>query len=236
MKNLVIQVNIPTPNNEKHNVKKMFHYDKTMYDMSIQSCKQYSSRVGAEYELITQMSVYDHPAYERLQIFDNPKYAQYDNILYVDCDFFFHNQTPNIFEWTQQRDETFFATPNTLNNYNYFNSGFFLIKQELRTRLKNVVPELYKVKRKTIFKDQDILNAAVPSNEWCRISRDWNGVMSIYKPKFALHYVGMKKDQFDPKLHVKIMQEKELLCSRMTQQEKELLYIQNKPINTTSLF
>lgn len=236
MKNLIIQVNIPTPNNKNHSVKKMFYYDKTMYDMSIQSCKDYSNRIGAHYELITKKSIYDHPALERFQIFDNPKYKEYDNILYVDCDYFFHNETPNIFEWTDKRVETFFATPNTLKDYNYFNSGFFLIKKDLLIRLRDVITELYKVTSKTSYLDQDILNHAVPQSEWCRISRDWNGVMSIYKPKFGLHYVGMKKDQFDAKKHIEIMKEKERVCSRLSSAEKEAMYIQKRPTITHELF
>jgi len=236
MKNLIIQVNIPSPNNNAENVKKMFHYNRMMYEMSIESVKDYSKRIGVDYELITEMSIYSHPAYERFQIFDNQKYDVYDNILYVDCDFFFHRQTPNFFEWAQQHQETFFATPDTLKNYNYFNSGFFMIKKGLRQRVKGLIIERYRSDRETLVKDQDILNRIIPSSEWCRISRDWNGVMSIYKPKFGLHYVGMKKDQFDPKKHIEIMKEKERICSRLTSAEKEAMYIQKRPIVANSLF
>ena len=110
MKNLVLQVHVPMKVKEGE-FPRTFTYNEELYLQSIDSVREYAKRIGVDYKLIEE-SRFPHPAFDRFQLFHQDN-SEYDQILYVDCDMMLHEMTPNIFEWTKEGDEQFFATPDT---------------------------------------------------------------------------------------------------------------------------
>ena len=222
---------------------------KDMYDHSQVVMKQYADRVGADYVCITEMdSKYPHPAFLRFKIFE--QFKEYDQIMYVDADMFFHDMTPDLFEYTERQSETSFmkidsALPETSISYRkhlktsktetYYNSGFFVFKREFIDKFWNqhwVPMELYK---KSEWKDQDALNYMIRNEHenMYLLSRDWNGVMAVEKPLFNVHYSGLRKDRWTHEYHNEVIQRK---YDRLKEMEiNEDLYRMEAPV-TNSLF
>ncbi len=215
MSNLILQVNIPRP--IKDDIAHTFTYDEELYKQSAISIERYAKRIGVEYKCITE-SRFPHPAFDRFQLFQDD-YREYDQILYVDCDIFLHDLTPNLLDWTQHRKETFFATPDSLKTPDYFNTGFFVIKRPLIERLKGVIDEYVKKHTNSRFKDQDAMNDFMIKEEWCKLSRDWNGVMALNRPLFSIHYAGIKKTHYTIDNHRVRIRDKMCRIDMMTKEE-----------------
>lgn len=234
MKNLVLQVMVPkeVPSNKIG----AFSYIKEMYDLSQIAMKRYANRVGADYHCITEMdNSYPHPAFLRFSVFE--KFKEYDQILYVDADLFFHDLTPNIFELSQNHSKSAFmkvdsARPEISKSYQqfkktsqteiYYNSGLFLYKREFIDKFVDSnwreVMEMYKNSR---FMDQDALNYLLRNNhqDICQVSYHWNGVMAINKPLFNVHYVGRAKSNWTIDKHNQIIRDKMKKLINMSEKE-----------------
>lgn len=223
MKNLILQVAVPMPPLNKK-VNSTLSYMKDMYDHSQVVMKEYADRVGADYVCITEMDLkYTHPTFLRFKIFE--QFKEYDQIMYVDADMFFHDMTPDLFEFTSRQRETAFmkidsALPETSIIYNknlrtsktekYYNAGFFLFKREFIDKFwKNHWDTMDRYKN-TQWRDQDALNYMIRNEheDIFLLSRDWNGVMAVEKPLFNVHYTGLRKDKWTPEYHDEVIQRK----------------------------
>lgn len=229
MKNLILQVHVPTPVKEG-SFPRTFTYNEDLYLQSIESVRQYSKRLGVDYKLIEE-SRFPHPAFDRFQLFHQDN-SQYDQVLYVDCDMMLHESTPNLFEWTKDRPEWFFATPDTIaGDDDYFNSGFFVIKRPLIEELRPLIDDAVERHVDSPWKDQDAFNEILPKEKyWCKLSRDWNGVMALERPLFSLHYAGMRKHDFKLEKHHRIIRRKIYRIDVMTDEEILSKYLYKKRI------
>ena len=208
-KTLVIQVNIKQQNKGKS--KNTFSYHDELYKTSQKSLRAYAKRCGFDYECITsdrRLPGY-HPAFQRISLW-HQDFKKYDNILYADCDFIVHKLTPNIIEWTDKQDKTFFASPDAsaapnLKWANAFNSGFFVIKRELIEKLRDTYEKYLEKHTKSPYKDQDMLNDMMHKHYrgYCTLSKHWNGTFAIVSPLFSAHYVAMAKEGWTKAKHDK---------------------------------
>lgn len=213
MKNLILQVHVPMQIKRSQTT---FSYNPELYNESVKSITKYAKRIEVDYKLITE-SQFPHPAFDRFQLF-NSEFQEYDQIMYVDCDMMLHEGTPNLLEWTQTQPQTFFATPDK-GCVDYFNSGFFIIKRPLINSLQPLINETVSKHLRSEWKDQDAFNSILPHDEWCKLSRDWNGVMAVKRPLFSAHYAGTRKRDYSIEKHEKTMKEKVQLMSEMSHEE-----------------
>ena len=250
MKNLILQVTVKLPNPPKSS---MFSYTEEMYDLSNKKCKEYADRVGADYVCITESKM-PHPMWDRMRIFDG-EFTEYDQILYVDSDYFFHELTPNLFEWTEKQDKLGFLVVDSQDQDSsacatnsrrtmtslYFNSGFFLFKREFIDRFRYTWRDVADRYSDTPYPDQDALNFLLKDqmDDIQPLSRHWNGCMSVAKPLFSVHYAGLRKNEWTLEKHNERIEEKKDRIRGMTLEEIEGSYLTThteKSIKTDSLF
>lgn len=250
MKNLILQVAVKVPNPPKSST---FSYTEEMYDLSNKKCKEYADRIGADYYCITE-STQPHPAFDRMRIF-NREFTEYDQILYVDSDYFFHELTPNLFEYTQRQNELGFlvldnqdqGTPACIENQRrsmttrYFNSGFFLFKREFIDKFHNTWKDAQLKYLDVALKDQDAINFLIKDHldDIQILSRHWNGVFAIVEPLFSIHYAGIRKSNWTEEKHNERIKEKKDRIQRMTLEEIEGSYLTThteRSINASPLF
>ena len=249
MKNLILQVTVKLPNPRKWG---MFSYTEELYDLSNKTVKEYAERIGADYHCITESKM-SHPMWDRMRIFDG-EFTEYDQILYVDSDYFFHELTPNIFEWTQKQNELGFLVLDHQDQdkpkceeskrrsmtTRYFNAGFFLFKREFMDRFPNWRDAHLKYINSQL-RDQDAINFLIKDHldDIKILSRHWNGIMSVVEPLFSIHYGGLRKTDWTEEKHNERIEEKKDRIRGMTIQEIEDAYISahtERSIKTDALF
>jgi hypothetical protein len=70
-KRLIIQVNVK-PEDSPTVTRRAWHYDSSLYDLSIQQAKKYEEQCGSDYMLITDSKYlpHKHPTFQRFKIFE----------------------------------------------------------------------------------------------------------------------------------------------------------------------
>ena len=111
-KNLIVQLNIPYRGEnyvpESIDLKPIRIENPCKNDFitikSMETVKSYAKRIGADYDTITQWKIRPekenkYANIEKVQIFFDDKYLEYDNVLYLDLDVIVnpHVKVPNIF-------------------------------------------------------------------------------------------------------------------------------------------
>lgn len=242
MKNLILQVNIPLHSKKSAST---FYYDSDMYAASNKSVKEWAHSHGHDYILIEDLT-YHHPAFERFRMF-NEEWDHYDQIMYVDSDFFVHKMTPNILGWTKERKEEVFLTLNTTTDTEtnrksckkcktetYYNSGMMIWKRKARQLVRSITKEAVDLYTKSAFKDQDAINWMLRDKHdlILRLGSDWNDTMAHVRPLFTTHWCGRGKERWNPSHQRKIDLDK---CRRIAEINVEDYYLPFK-ITANALF
>lgn len=254
-KNLILQVSIAKKGNEG---KGFLKYDKNIYDHSVEAVSKYAKRIGADHFVIRDESYLVgeyHPMWHRFALFTDT-FKDYDNIVYVDCDFFFHRWTPDIFEMMDSCEEWIFASidtsggiPNKFKfrdrfNGRYFNSGLFCIKREAINAIGDKWKHYLEEYQGYQFPDQDALNSLVADNfddptnrKFKLLSKHWNGTFSGLNWYFSSHYAAIDKMDWKWEKHLKKITKKERICETLSDSEKrELYFYYPSNLVTTELF
>lgn len=107
MKNLVVQFFIP-PEGFSDPTYNNLGLNDELLKYSLSSAKQYAERIGADYQLVTDVRInHRHPTFERFDLFYNDNWwLDYTHILYLDTDVIVWPSAPDIFE--MYPNETYF--------------------------------------------------------------------------------------------------------------------------------
>lgn len=138
MKNAIVQIYVDLNRYDQSNILPSFDDISTV---SIKLAKKYAEKVNADYFLITEPKInFIHPTYERFVLFEEAFWTeQYNNILYLDCDVFCYNSSPNIFE--MYPDNKTFKVCTHWDTYRFgdtsakFNAGVFMINKSSRDHM-----------------------------------------------------------------------------------------------------
>ena len=246
MKNLICQVAIKGPKIGNLESASMHSYTQELFDTCIADCRDYANKINAEYYLMTEVEYdLDIPKpnliapYQRNALWTNPKFAEYDNIVYMDADYAPNMHTmPNIFEVMGSSDQIFFAVPDNRydiktgeekktkakiykdlgmrEDYRYFNIGFMCMKRQFIEETKDLIDDYMKQSYSYEMYEQDAINRIIHDKyfEYGFLHKNWNGVFSIDEPNFAIHYAGMSKQKFTVPRH-RQLQEKKLLSDKI---------------------
>jgi len=224
---LVIQVDIKIKGAKVPSSKNTFSYHEELYKLSRQSVKSWADRNGFDYLVIKnddKLPGY-HPAFQRVSLFHDD-FKKYDNVVYADCDYVMHKLTPNIIEWTDERNESFFATQGnssapSITWNKKFNSGFFVIKRELIDKLKDKYVKYLEKHVKSAYKDEDMLNDLMKNHYkgYCMLSKHWNGILAVSSPLFCTHYTALRKEEFTKTKHDKWQREKIQKVAALSKEE-----------------
>lgn len=250
MKNLIVQLCIPSEKIVEAKNASMFSYVEDLYGVCMRDAKEYADSIEADYHVINTFEwddSYIH-AYQRFGILNNA-YDQYDNIAYFDGDYTcVTGAAPDIFEIIERSDESFFAVPDNKyhpktgemrkqkqqifkkcgfdEDFDYFNSGFFVMKKEARELFKQHIGKYSEQSKKWTLPDQDLMNKVIFEHcdgKYGKLSKNWNGVFAVKRPDFAIHYAGISKRSFSLENHEKTKKEKR---ERVSLFEKEVWYPQ----------
>lgn len=246
MKNLICQVSIKGPKIGNLGSASMHSYTEELFETCIADGREYANKINAEYYLMTEPEYdLDIPKptliapYQRNALWTNPKFDEYDNIVYMDADYSPNVHTmPDIFEVMASSDHIFFAVPDNKydpktgemkvtkakifkelglrEDYKYFNNGFMCMKRQLIEETKHLIDDAMSKSYSYEMFEQDAINKIIHDKyfEYGHLHKNWNGVFSIDEPNFAIHYAGMSKQKFTVPRH-RQLQEKKLLSDKI---------------------
>lgn len=199
-------------------------YNGRCKDRSVKFARMAAERFGWDYELVTERSTpYNSPCFEIFRIWTNPRYTQYDRILYLDTDVYYFPDSPNILEYYP--NQGFHAVPRTgkifdegkepdhlariekshlVDQYKqtgYFNSGVILLDTmtliHMAEYINNRIISEYLEKRGLWSDDQSMINiAAYESN--CIVTpmhQYWNQMDKRYSDGYLVHLKGSIKNR-----------------------------------------
>jgi lipopolysaccharide biosynthesis glycosyltransferase len=228
LKTCILQVNVP---GKIEKCTHGFSYAPTLYAISNTSAARYAQRVGAQYVVRTQKTVFPdrNATWERMCIFTDPVFDQYDVILYADSDLVFHDMTPDIFKVIEEEpDNDLYACNDSSADHGNggFNGGLFVIRRSGIDALRTTWHDACVQHAKHLNQDQKALNAMVAAAgiPVKLLSFHWNGVLATVAPRFTTHYCAHKKHGFNEAKHNRLHANKEIDVSEMTAEEERSIW------------
>ncbi len=195
--NAVVQIFIPSKGWEQENF--LNWQSNEVLKLSISLSKMYASRVGAKHFLISTPKIFfKHPTWERFQLFEDNWINNFNNILYLDTDVFPWPDSPNIFDYVDDKsfNTSIHCLGRTLNGLPAFNAGVFVLNKACAISMRTYfTKDLWneKFKKDPSWEDSKELNeiAQKPEVKHFRISPLWNTKNS--PNAYFTHMWGAKK-------------------------------------------
>lgn len=207
MKKILFQINVP--NHFQKNNLTSYSYIEEMYEVSMNHAKQYAKNNLADYYLVTASDDYKpasnkHLDFQKLKMYD---FKDYDNILYLDCDYIIKPDAPNLFEIC---DKTLGVCTDTgksvlklaeelnIPSEYYFNAGLMHVTKDILLETEDILLKKY-IYHEYSFDGQGILNKLFFDMNVKRTtlsSIQWNNTSKTFAT-YGDHYSGRKKRRWD---------------------------------------
>jgi hypothetical protein len=178
--NAIVQVFIPASGWEQES--HLNWQNNEVIKLSTFLTKHYAKKTNASYFLITKAKIFfKHPTWERFQLFEDVWINNFNNILYLDTDVFPWPDSPNIFNYIDNKsfNTSVHCMGKKLNGVPSFNAGVFVLNKSCAIEMRKYFKKnlwVEKFKTDPDWEDSKELNEIAQKTEinHYRLSPAWN--------------------------------------------------------------